>query len=90
MILQPKYEDIWNVEILFDYWRKKGSNRNLTKVETQTKLTSVLMTICSMKPAEIEGISLRHSVICEQTDKVDLRLQQKTKFGLHSHKHQKT
>ncbi|KAA6400286.1 MAG: hypothetical protein EZS28_004195 [Streblomastix strix] len=31
-----------------------------------------------MKPAEIEGISLRHSVICEQTDKVDLSLQLKT------------
>ncbi|KAA6366566.1 MAG: hypothetical protein EZS28_037906, partial [Streblomastix strix] len=31
-----------------------------------------------MRPAEIEGISLRHSVICEQTDKVDLRLQPKT------------
>jgi hypothetical protein len=44
------------------------------------------MTICSMRPAEIEGISLRHSVICEHTDKVYLRLQPKTKSGLHSHK----
>ncbi|KAA6385267.1 MAG: hypothetical protein EZS28_019208 [Streblomastix strix] len=43
-----------------------------------------------MRPAEIEGISLRHSVICEQTDKVDLRLQPKTKFGLHSYKLPKT
>ncbi|KAA6401680.1 MAG: hypothetical protein EZS28_002796 [Streblomastix strix] len=34
-----------------------------------------------MRPAEIEGISLRHSVICEQTDKVDLGLQPKTKSG---------
>ncbi|KAA6354380.1 MAG: hypothetical protein EZS28_050092, partial [Streblomastix strix] len=43
-----------------------------------------------MRPAEIEGISLKHSVICEQTDKVDLRLQPKTKSGLHSHKLPKT
>ncbi|KAA6360195.1 MAG: hypothetical protein EZS28_044277 [Streblomastix strix] len=43
-----------------------------------------------MRPAEIEGISLRHSVICEQTNKVDLRLQPKTKSGLHSHKLPKT
>ncbi|KAA6366649.1 MAG: hypothetical protein EZS28_037824 [Streblomastix strix] len=38
-----------------------------------------------MEP-EIEGISLRHSVICELTDNVDLRLQPKTKSRLHSHK----
>ncbi|KAA6362708.1 MAG: hypothetical protein EZS28_041764 [Streblomastix strix] len=90
IIVKPKYEDTWNVGILFDYWRGKGSNRNLTNIELQTKLTSLLMTICSMRPAEIEGISLRHSVICEQTDKVDLRLQPKTKSGLHSHKLPKT
>ncbi|KAA6366431.1 MAG: hypothetical protein EZS28_038043 [Streblomastix strix] len=43
-----------------------------------------------MRPAEIEGISLRYSVIYEQTDKVDLRLQPKTKSGLHTHKLPKT
>ncbi|KAA6382761.1 MAG: hypothetical protein EZS28_021709 [Streblomastix strix] len=90
MIAKPKYEDTWNVGILFDYWRGKGPNRNLTNVELQIKLTSLLMTICSMRPAEIERISLRHSVICEQTDKVDLRLQPKTKSGLHSPKLSKT
>ncbi|KAA6400191.1 MAG: hypothetical protein EZS28_004291 [Streblomastix strix] len=39
-----------------------------------------------MRPAEIEGISLKYQVICKQTNKVDLRLQPKTKSGLHSHK----
>ncbi|KAA6353507.1 MAG: hypothetical protein EZS28_050966 [Streblomastix strix] len=39
-----------------------------------------------MRPTEIEGISLICSVICKQTDKVDQRLQPKTKSGLHSHK----
>ncbi|KAA6322340.1 MAG: hypothetical protein EZS28_054446, partial [Streblomastix strix] len=79
MIVKPKYEDTWNVGILFDYWREKGSNRNLTNIELQIKLTSLFMTICSMRPAEIEEISLRHSVVCEQTDNADLRLQPKTK-----------
>lgn len=77
MIINPKYKDTQNVGVLFDYWREKGSNRNLTNIELQTKFTSFLMTICSMRPAEIEGISLRHSVISEQTEKVDLRLQPK-------------
>ncbi|KAA6361296.1 MAG: hypothetical protein EZS28_043176, partial [Streblomastix strix] len=90
MIVKPKYEDTWNVGILFDYWRGKGSNRNLTNVELQIKLTSLLMTICSMRPAEIEGVSLRHSVIYEKHDKVDLRLQPITKSRLHSHKFPKT
>ncbi|KAA6378278.1 MAG: hypothetical protein EZS28_026194 [Streblomastix strix] len=90
MIVKPKYEDIWNVGILFDYCRGKGSNRNLTNIELQITLTSLLMTICSMRPAEIEGISLRHSVICEQTDKVDFRLKPKTKSRLHSLKLPKT
>ncbi|KAA6378662.1 MAG: hypothetical protein EZS28_025809 [Streblomastix strix] len=43
-----------------------------------------------MRPAEIEGISLRYSIICDQTDKIDLRLQPKTKSGLHSYKLPKT
>ncbi|KAA6385491.1 MAG: hypothetical protein EZS28_018979 [Streblomastix strix] len=90
MIVKPKYKDTWNVGIRFDYWREKESNRNLSNIELQTKLTSLLMTIFSMRPDETEGISLRHSVICEQTDKVDLRLQLKTKSGLHSHKLPKT
>ncbi|KAA6397122.1 MAG: hypothetical protein EZS28_007351 [Streblomastix strix] len=84
--VKPKCEDTWKVGILFDFWREKGSNLNLTNIELQTKLTSLLITNCSMRPAEIERISLRYSVICECTDKVDLRLQPKTKSGLHSHK----
>ncbi|KAA6401247.1 MAG: hypothetical protein EZS28_003229 [Streblomastix strix] len=87
---KPKYEDRQNVKILFVYQRGKGSNRNLTNTDLLTKLTSLLMTICSMRPAEIEGISLRFSVICEKTDKVDFRLQTKTKSGLLSHKLPKT
>ncbi|KAA6380422.1 MAG: hypothetical protein EZS28_024050 [Streblomastix strix] len=90
MIVNSKYMDTWNVGIFFDYWKEKGSNRNLTNIELQTKLTSLLKTICSMRPAEIEGISLRHTVICEETDKVDLRLQPKTKSGLNLHKLPKT
>ncbi|KAA6399439.1 MAG: hypothetical protein EZS28_005037 [Streblomastix strix] len=43
-----------------------------------------------MRSSEIEGIFLKHPVIYEQTDKVDLRLQPKTKSGLHSHKFPKT
>ncbi|KAA6368028.1 MAG: hypothetical protein EZS28_036445 [Streblomastix strix] len=90
MFVKPKYKDTWNVGILFDYWRGKGSNRNLTYVELYSKLTSLLMTICSMRLAEIEGMSLKHSVICEQIDKVDLRLQPKPKSILHSHQFPKT
>ncbi|KAA6356575.1 MAG: hypothetical protein EZS28_047898 [Streblomastix strix] len=26
MIFKPKHEDTWNVGVLFDYWREKGSN----------------------------------------------------------------
>ncbi|KAA6353870.1 MAG: hypothetical protein EZS28_050603 [Streblomastix strix] len=53
-IVKPKYEDTWNVGILFDYWREIGSNRNLTNIELQAKLTSLLMSICSMRPTEVE------------------------------------
>ncbi|KAA6397459.1 MAG: hypothetical protein EZS28_007012 [Streblomastix strix] len=45
-------------------------------------------TILQQYPSE--RISLRHSVICEQTDKVDSRPQPKTKSGLHSHTLPKT
>ncbi|KAA6358867.1 MAG: hypothetical protein EZS28_045606 [Streblomastix strix] len=43
-----------------------------------------------MKTNEIEGISLRHSVVCKKTGKVNLQLQRKTQSGLHSHKLPKT
>ncbi|KAA6395160.1 MAG: hypothetical protein EZS28_009318 [Streblomastix strix] len=80
IIVKSKYEDTWNVGILFDYWREKGSNRNSTNIELQTKLTSLIMTICSMRPIEIERIYLKYSVICEKNDKEDFRLQPKPKF----------
>ncbi|KAA6375673.1 MAG: hypothetical protein EZS28_028799 [Streblomastix strix] len=63
IIVKPQYEDTQNGGISLDYWREKGSNRNFTKTELQTKLTAFLMTICSIRSAEIEGISLRHSII---------------------------
>ncbi|KAA6380152.1 MAG: hypothetical protein EZS28_024320 [Streblomastix strix] len=85
MIFKSKYQDTQNVGILFDYWREKESNRTLTNIELQTPLTSFLITICSVRPAEIEGIFLRHSAICEKSNKVYLRLQPKTKSELHSH-----
>ncbi|KAA6396969.1 MAG: hypothetical protein EZS28_007503 [Streblomastix strix] len=90
MIVKPKYEDTLNVGILFDYWRGKESNRNLTDIELQTKLTSLHVFISQMNPAEIKRISLRHQVICEKTDEEDLRLQPQAKSGLHSHKLPKT
>ncbi|KAA6370869.1 MAG: hypothetical protein EZS28_033604 [Streblomastix strix] len=90
MIVKPKYEDILNVEILFDYWRGKGQNRNLASIELQSEHTSLLMTICSLRPAKTERISLRSQVTCEKTDKVDLRLHPKTKSRYHLHKLPKT
>ncbi|KAA6387976.1 MAG: hypothetical protein EZS28_016502 [Streblomastix strix] len=90
LIVQSKYEDIRNVGILFDYWRQRGPNNNLSNTELQTKLFSLLKNICSMGPAEIEGFSLLHSVINENSDNADLRQQPKTKSGLHSHKLPKT
>ncbi|KAA6354561.1 MAG: hypothetical protein EZS28_049912, partial [Streblomastix strix] len=45
MTVKSKYEDTQNVRILLDYWRGKGSNRNLTNIEQQTKLSSLLLTI---------------------------------------------
>ncbi|KAA6359554.1 MAG: hypothetical protein EZS28_044919 [Streblomastix strix] len=86
MIVKPKYVDIWIIGILFDYQREKGLNRNLTNIELQNKPNSLLMTICSMKPAEIKGMSLKHSVIRKKTYKIDLILQPKTMSGLNAHK----
>ncbi|KAA6379821.1 MAG: hypothetical protein EZS28_024654 [Streblomastix strix] len=65
IIVKLKYEDTWNVEIRFDYWRGKGLNRNLTNIELQTKHTSLHMTNCSIRPAEIEQVFLKQSVFIE-------------------------
>ncbi|KAA6378677.1 MAG: hypothetical protein EZS28_025795 [Streblomastix strix] len=71
-IVKTKQQETQNVETLFDYWREKGSNGNLTNVELQTKLVALLMTICSMRPGEIERVSIIHSMIREKIDSVDL------------------
>ncbi|KAA6383567.1 MAG: hypothetical protein EZS28_020904 [Streblomastix strix] len=39
-----------------------------------------------MRPAQIDGISLSHTVIKENSDKADLKLQPKARTGLHSYK----
>jgi hypothetical protein len=32
-IQNPKYDDTWDVGIMFDYWRERGANSNLKNVE---------------------------------------------------------
>ncbi|KAA6374057.1 MAG: hypothetical protein EZS28_030416 [Streblomastix strix] len=55
--------------MLFVYWRRKGSNRNLTSIELQTKLTSLLTKICSKRSTENEGMSLRQLMFCQKPTK---------------------
>ncbi|KAA6359330.1 MAG: hypothetical protein EZS28_045143 [Streblomastix strix] len=85
---QIQYTELVNekVQSLMLGWSNEILEPGTSLIKKNLKLSPVLMTICSMKPAEIEGISLRYSVVREQIDKVDLRLQPKTKSGLHSYK----
>ncbi|KAA6354224.1 MAG: hypothetical protein EZS28_050249, partial [Streblomastix strix] len=51
MIVNPKYEDTWNVGILFDYQRGKGSNRNLTNVELRNR-NNISKTISNLRQTD--------------------------------------
>ncbi|KAA6369389.1 MAG: hypothetical protein EZS28_035083 [Streblomastix strix] len=69
-----RYQNIWNIRILFNHWRQLKQNKYLNNYDLQIKIASLLMSVCFFRPNEIAEIRLKFSNINESENQASLRL----------------
>ncbi|KAA6384904.1 MAG: hypothetical protein EZS28_019567, partial [Streblomastix strix] len=65
-INNPRHGSTWGINQLFEYLRKRPESNLLSNEELQTKLASLLMSLCFVKMEEMTNIDLSVSIIYEQ------------------------
>ncbi|KAA6364238.1 MAG: hypothetical protein EZS28_040234, partial [Streblomastix strix] len=65
-INNPKYGSTWDINQLFEYWKERPESKLLSNEELQTKLASLLMSLCFVKMEEMANIDLSVSIIDDQ------------------------
>ncbi|KAA6398555.1 MAG: hypothetical protein EZS28_005917 [Streblomastix strix] len=69
-----RYQNIWNIQILFNHWRQLKQNKYLYNYDLQVKIASLLMSVCFFKPNEIAEIRLKFSNVSKTENQASLRL----------------
>ncbi|KAA6366315.1 MAG: hypothetical protein EZS28_038158, partial [Streblomastix strix] len=69
-----RYQNIWNIQILFNHWRQSKQNKYLNNYDLQVKIASLLMSICFFRPNEIAEIRLKFSNVNKSENQALLRL----------------
>ncbi|KAA6359738.1 MAG: hypothetical protein EZS28_044735 [Streblomastix strix] len=69
-----RYQNIWNIQILFNHWRQSKQNKYLNNYDLQVKIASLLMSICFFRPNEIAEIRLKFSNVNKSENQASLRL----------------
>ncbi|KAA6400907.1 MAG: hypothetical protein EZS28_003569, partial [Streblomastix strix] len=62
----PRYGSTWDINQLFEYWRERPESNLLSNEELQTKLASLLMSLCFVRMEEMANIDLSVSIIDDQ------------------------
>ncbi|KAA6377176.1 MAG: hypothetical protein EZS28_027297 [Streblomastix strix] len=62
-INNPRYGSTWDINQLFEYWRERPESYLLSNEELQTKLASLLMSLCFVGMEEMANIDLSVSII---------------------------
>ncbi|KAA6386935.1 MAG: hypothetical protein EZS28_017535 [Streblomastix strix] len=62
-IINRRYSNMWDIRQLFDYWRSRPDDKDLSETEIQTKLASLLFSICFIRIDEADEIKLAISNI---------------------------
>ncbi|KAA6360565.1 MAG: hypothetical protein EZS28_043908, partial [Streblomastix strix] len=62
-IINRRYSNMWDIRQLFDYWRSRPDDKDLSDTEIQTKLASLLLSICFIRINEAAEINLAISNI---------------------------
>ncbi|KAA6380440.1 MAG: hypothetical protein EZS28_024032, partial [Streblomastix strix] len=69
-----RYQNIWNIQILFNHWRQSKQNKYLNNYDLQVKMASLLMSICFFRPNKIAEIRLKFSNVNKSENQASLRL----------------
>ncbi|KAA6359582.1 MAG: hypothetical protein EZS28_044891 [Streblomastix strix] len=69
-----RYQNIWNIQILFNHWRQSKQNKYLNNYDLQVNIASLLMSICFFRPNEIAEIRLKFSNVNITENHASLRL----------------
>ncbi|KAA6401267.1 MAG: putative Transposon Ty3-I Gag-Pol polyprotein [Streblomastix strix] len=62
-IINRRYSNMWDIRQLFDYWRSRPDDKDLSNTEIQTKLALLLLSICFIIINEVTEINLAISNI---------------------------
>ncbi|KAA6385917.1 MAG: hypothetical protein EZS28_018557 [Streblomastix strix] len=65
-INNPRYGSTWDINQLFEYWRERPESNLLSNEELQTKLASLLVSLCFVRMEEMANIDLSVSIIDDQ------------------------
>ncbi|KAA6359545.1 MAG: hypothetical protein EZS28_044928, partial [Streblomastix strix] len=69
-----RYQNIWNIQILFNRWRQSKQNKYLNNYDLQVKIASLLMSVCFFRPNKIAKIRLKFSNVDKTENQASLRL----------------
>ncbi|KAA6380604.1 MAG: hypothetical protein EZS28_023867, partial [Streblomastix strix] len=67
-----RYQNIWNIQILFNHWRQSKQNKYLNNYDLQVKKASLLMSVCFFRPNEIAEIRLKFSNVDKTENQASL------------------
>ncbi|KAA6393404.1 MAG: hypothetical protein EZS28_011074 [Streblomastix strix] len=65
-INNPRYGSTWDINQLFEHWREKPESKLFSYEELQTKLASLLMSLCFVRIEEMSNIDFSVSIIVDQ------------------------
>ncbi|KAA6377895.1 MAG: hypothetical protein EZS28_026579 [Streblomastix strix] len=65
-INNPRYGSTWDINQLFEQWRKRPESNLLSNEELQTKLASLLISLCFVRMEEKANIDLSVSIMDDQ------------------------
>ncbi|KAA6381491.1 MAG: hypothetical protein EZS28_022981 [Streblomastix strix] len=89
-ILHRRYQNIWNIQKLFNHWRQSKQNKYLNNYELQVKIASLLMSVCFFRPNEITKIRLKFSNVDKADNQASLRLAPKQANAIETYEVQET
>ncbi|KAA6376685.1 MAG: hypothetical protein EZS28_027787, partial [Streblomastix strix] len=69
-----RYQNIWNIQILFNHWRQSKQNKYLSSYDIRVKIASLLMSACFFRPNEIAEIRLKFSNVDKTENQASLKL----------------
>ncbi|KAA6359990.1 MAG: hypothetical protein EZS28_044483, partial [Streblomastix strix] len=65
-INNPRYGSTWDINQMFEHWRERPESKLLSNEELQTKLASLLMSLCFVRMVEMANIDLSISIIDDE------------------------